>query len=161
MEMLRLLPTILWLLIALACAPLPSARPAVTAPGSEQPVPVLKAAVTPATVPTPTVRPALHDANTAVELARNDLARRLNISLAAIIVEGVTQDMFPIQELGCPVTGGSPGPQPEGKSRMRPSPPADITLPAFVAAYEVSLRVEARTYIYHVRGGQVVYCGEF
>jgi hypothetical protein len=89
-------------------------------------------------------------------MARSDLARRLNLPVTSIALASVTQDMFPAQNLGCPEAKSLPKTTP----RAAPVETSEVTLPAFVNAFEVRLKAGTQVYVYRVRDRQVVYCGE-
>lgn len=95
-------------------------------------------------MPTPTVPVTAPRASRAVELARADLARRLNVDPATIAVVVVYTDEFPIQNLGC---------WPPGTREPEP------VIPAFVTGQEIRLAVGEQEYAYRAHGGAVVYCG--
>jgi len=80
----------------------------------------------------------------AVEAARADLARRLNVDPATIAVVRVYADEFPAQDLGC-WPPGSKGPEP--------------VQPAFVTGLGIVLAAGEGRYVYHAHGGMVVFCG--
>lgn len=82
-------------------------------------------------------------AEAAVELAKEDLAERLRITVEEITVVSVQTSDFPAQNLGCPQPGGK---EPE------------FTIPAFVIGHEVVLRAKGSDYVYRVHGSQVVLC---
>jgi len=96
-------------------------------------------------MPAPTVVVTDPRVQRAVESARTDLARRLGVDPAAIVVVQVYADEFPAQDLGCPPPGTT-GP-------TRPDQPA------FVTGLEIRLAVGERQYVYRAHGSMVVYCG--
>ncbi len=77
-----------------------------------------------------------------VQLARNDLAERLQVDKDDIQVMNVYPDEFPASDLGCPQSGITPLPQ-----------------PAFVTGQVVELEYGGLIYTYHVRGNLAAYCG--
>lgn len=72
----------------------------------------------------------------------DDLANRLNTEPASIELVSVNADEFPAGDLGCP-------------DPKNPSKPID----AIVSGQRVLLKFEDTYYEYHMRPGQIVYCG--
>ncbi len=94
--------------------------------------------------PAPTVNLVNPPAQRAADAARADLARRLSVDPASIVVVEVRADDFPVQNLGCwPPGTREPGP----------------VLPAFVTGLEIVLAAGEKYYVYRAHGGQVVFCG--
>ena len=77
-----------------------------------------------------------------MQLAKSDLAGRLQVDKDAIQVIKVYPDEFPASDLGCPQSGITPLPQ-----------------PAFVTGQVVELDYGGLIFIYHVRGNLAAYCG--
>lgn len=77
-----------------------------------------------------------------VQAAIDDLAGRLNVEPALIGLISISADEFPAGDLGCP-------------DPKKPSKPLD----AIVSGQRVLLEFEGQDYEYHIRPGQVVYCG--
>jgi hypothetical protein len=79
----------------------------------------------------------------AVNLAIDDLARRLEVQAAAIQLIDVRSDEFPAGDLGCPQPGVTPRP-----------------IPAFVTGQVILLEYQAERYIYHVHRTEIAFCGK-
>lgn len=77
-----------------------------------------------------------------VQAAIDDLAGRLNIEPALIVLISTSADEFPAGDLGCP-------------DPKKPSKPLD----AIVSGQRVLLEFEGQDYEYHIRPGQIAYCG--
>jgi len=71
-----------------------------------------------------------------------DLAERLGVEHTTVKVIWVTNDEFPLQDLGCP-------------SSTKEGP----VIPAFVMGQVIRLRVADLEYEYHVHGRKIVFCG--
>ena len=113
----------------------PSPLPSITPQAAQ---PSLPPALTPVTNATPDNTQAA-----AIQQARADLARRLQVSLALIEVHSVVADMFPVQNLGCPDVETTP----------------QVGLPVEVTGLQITLSAEGKRYIYRARLQQIVYCG--
>jgi hypothetical protein len=81
----------------------------------------------------------LSDINS-IELARADLARRLDVAESQIVVVHIQADEFPASNLGCPGKENKP-------------------MPAFVSGIEIVLAVGERQHVYRARKRTLVYCG--
>ncbi len=115
--------------------PTPGLAPLPTQPTSPLPMrgvsPLPAATPSPGSVPTATIRSQLG----VVKRAVADLADRLEIPIEAVQIISVTQNDFPVDDLGC------------GAVR-----------PAFVTGWEIVLEANHQQYIYHAHGGQLVAC---
>lgn len=122
-----------WMMLLAACAsslqpptamptPVPSATPSTRSPAG-----------TPATS-----LPSTHEP--AVEQARADLARWLNIAVDQVTVVSVTESGRPLLATGCqPIE-------------------AQASVPAIVMGQDITLSAGGRTFVYRVQGGRVLVC---
>lgn len=124
--------------LAACTAPAASPTPAPTVPAT----PTVLAALT----PTPGQTRGAPDAarptggSAMVDLARQDLARRLGLSPDQIVVESVKEREWPDTSLGCPE-------------------PGRLYAQVIVPGYRIVLRAQDRTFVYHTdRTSRVVLC---
>lgn len=82
----------------------------------------------------------------AVDRARKDLARRLDLPEERIVLQEVTSDEFPASNLGCPSTSA------ELRTSIAP-------MPAIVSGWRIIWLVGQERYEYRARATEVVYCG--
>jgi len=78
-----------------------------------------------------------------IQIAKADLAQRLNVDIQSINLVNVQADEFSAGDLGCPAPGETPRP-----------------IPAFVSGITILLESNGGLYIYRAAKDQVVYCGE-
>jgi hypothetical protein len=78
----------------------------------------------------------------AIERAREDLAERLGLDAADVVLVMVIDDDFPGGDLGCP-------------SPKEPAP----SNPSFVTGREIVLKARGEQYFYRAHGGLLVFCG--
>ena len=123
------------MILLVACSVTPVVQPAPTS----SPLPTR--AISPLPTLTATVLP--RPTSAAVELARADLARRLNVAIAQIEIVSVVESEQPLQAPQCQPTGA-------------PEP----SIPAIVMGQEITLAAGGQTYTYWAQRGRLVLCGD-
>jgi hypothetical protein len=141
----RILLAGLFLLAAAGCVPTQASGQFSAQPTVEMPTPTLASPAqiplgnTPMPVDTPSSPP---PAQKFVDLAKQDLASRLNIDVDQIVLVEVTPVTWPDAALGCP----SPG---------------KVYAQGHVPGYKITLEAGGVKYVYHTdQTGQIVLCPE-
>ncbi len=120
-------------------SPLPTPPPLPTATQRPAPLsPLPSPSYSP--LPLPPRTPTGPSGSDPVEIARTHLAELLDLAPQEIAVLGVRRMEMPLVGLGC----------------TEEAPPQ----PAMVLGTEILLSAQGRTFVYHARGPQVLFCGE-